>query len=65
MLNVIIFMIQVKLILGPDSPAVVNNLAFGVQTLSGTGALRTGLDFLARNGYNVFYASNPTWGQHI
>jgi len=54
----------VKLILGADSPAVVNNLAFGVQTLSGTGALKVGLDFLARNGYSVFYASNPTWGNH-
>ena len=30
----------VKLVLGTDSPAVVNNLAFGVQTISGTGALK-------------------------
>jgi len=54
----------VKLVLGTDSPAVVNNLAFGVQTISGTGALKVGLDFLFRNGYNVFYASDPTWGNH-
>lgn len=54
----------VKLVLGHDSPAVVNNLSFGVQTISGTGALKVGLDFLSRNGYNVFYASNPTWGNH-
>lgn len=54
----------VKLVLGNDSPAVVNNLAFGVQTISGTGALKVGLDFLSRNGYSVFYASNPTWGNH-
>jgi aspartate aminotransferase len=52
----------VKLILGADSPAVVNNLAFGVQTLSGTGALKVGMDFLARNGYKTLYVSNPTWG---
>jgi len=54
----------VKLILGHDSPAVINNLAFGVQTISGTGALKVALDFLARNGYSVFYASDPTWGNH-
>ena len=42
----------------------MNNLSFGVQTISGTGALKVGLDFLSRNGYNVFYASNPTWGNH-
>lgn len=54
----------VKLVLGSDSPAVVNNLAFGVQALSGTGALRIGFDFLARNGYKVMYVSNPTWGNH-
>lgn len=54
----------VKLVLGNDSPAVINNLAFGVQTISGTGALKVGLDFLSRNGYSVFYASNPTWGNH-
>lgn len=54
----------VKLVLGQDSPAVVKNLSFGVQTISGTGALKVGLDFLSRNGYSVFYASNPTWGNH-
>ncbi len=26
--------------------------------------MKVGLDFLARNGYSVFYASNPTWGNH-
>lgn len=54
----------VKLVLGNDSPAVVNNLSFGVQALSGTGALRIGFDFLARNGYKIMYVSNPTWGNH-
>lgn len=54
----------VKLILGSESPAVVNNLAFGVQSLSGTGALKIGFDFLARNGYKIMYVSNPTWGNH-
>ncbi len=54
----------VKLILGPDSPVVVNNQAFGIQSISGTGALKVGFDFLARNGYKVLYVSNPTWGNH-
>jgi aspartate aminotransferase len=54
----------VKLILGADSPAVVGNLAFGVQTLSGTGALKVGMDFLVRNGYKHIYVSQPTWGNH-
>ena len=53
-----------KLVLGSDSPAIVNNLAFGVQALSGTGALRIGFDFLSRNGYKNMYVSNPTWGNH-
>ena len=39
--------------------------AFGVQSISGTGALKNGLDFLKRNGYKVVYVSNPTWGNHI
>lgn len=54
----------VKLTLGNDSPAVVNNLSFGVQTISGTGALKVGMEFLARTGYTTLYASNPTWGNH-
>lgn len=54
----------VKLILGHDSPAVVSNRAFGVQTISGTGALKVALDFLSRNGYSVFYSSDPTWANH-
>lgn len=54
----------VKLVLGPDSPAIINNLSFGVQSISGTGALKIGFDFLARNGYKTLYVSNPTWGNH-
>jgi aspartate aminotransferase len=52
----------VKLILGVDSPAISNNLATGIQTLSGTGALKVGFDFLKRNGYEYLYVSAPTWG---
>ena len=54
----------VSLILGSNSPAVVNKLSFGVQSLSGTGALKVGFDFLSRNGYKNMFVSNPTWGNH-
>lgn len=38
--------------------------AFGVQTLSGTGALRVAAEFLARQlKYDLFYFSKPTWGK--
>lgn len=36
-----------KLLLGDDCPQVKDKRAFGVQSLSGTGALRLGADFLA------------------
>lgn len=52
----------VSLILGQSSPAVVNKLSFGIQSLSGTGALKIGFDFLHRQGYKHLYVSNPTWG---
>lgn len=39
--------------------------ALGVQTLSGTGALRVGGEFLARKlGYTTIYNSDPTWENH-
>ncbi|CAF5117041.1 unnamed protein product, partial [Rotaria socialis] len=34
------------------------------QSLSGTGAIRIGLDFLYRNGFRTAYVSSPTWGNH-
>lgn len=50
---------------GNDSPAVVEGRAFGVQTLSGTGALRVGAEFLSRIlNYKTFYYSKPTWENH-
>jgi aspartate/tyrosine/aromatic aminotransferase len=40
--------------------------AFGVQSLSGTGALRVGAEFLHRQlKYTTFYYSSPTWGNYI
>ncbi|XP_055913338.1 aspartate aminotransferase, cytoplasmic [Eupeodes corollae] len=54
-----------KLLLGENSPAIAEKRTFGVQTLSGTGALRLGADFLAKKlGRTVFYYSDPTWENH-
>lgn len=56
---------SVTLLLGKDSLAIKENRAHGVQSLSGTGSLRIGAEFLHRNlGRNVVYYSNPTWENH-
>eukprot|EP00092_Neocalanus_flemingeri_P032130 GFUD01034921.1.p1 GENE.GFUD01034921.1~~GFUD01034921.1.p1 ORF type:complete len:410 (+),score=106.21 GFUD01034921.1:39-1268(+) len=53
------------MLLGDDSPALADSRAFGVQCLSGTGALRNGAEFLKRIiGSNIVYYSDPTWGNH-
>lgn len=53
------------LLLGEDSIQIKNKNAFGIQTLSGTGALRLGAEFLARvMGRRTFYYSDPTWENH-
>ncbi|TRY61538.1 hypothetical protein TCAL_04172 [Tigriopus californicus] len=54
-----------SMVLGKDSPALKEERAFGVQSLSGTGALRNGAEFLFRQlKRTVFYFSDPTWGNH-
>lgn len=56
---------SVALLLGEDSPAIKENRAHGVQSLSGTGALRLGAEFLSHKlGRNVVYYSDPTWENH-
>ena len=35
-----------------------------VQTVGGTSALRTGLEFLRKNGHSKVSLSNPTWANH-
>lgn len=51
------------MLLGSDSPALAEGRAFGVQTLSGTGALKVGADFLHKHlKRTTFYFSSPTWG---
>ncbi|KAJ3308607.1 Aspartate aminotransferase, cytoplasmic [Blyttiomyces sp. JEL0837] len=43
-------------------PVVKKSL--GVQTISGTGAVRLGADFLAKYRKAPVYISDPTWGNH-
>ncbi|KAI4841710.1 aspartate aminotransferase, partial [Aureobasidium sp. EXF-8846] len=59
-----------KLIFGADSPALKENRAVALQTISGTGAVHLGAAFLAKfyNPSNseakTIYVSNPTWANH-
>ncbi|CAG0892485.1 unnamed protein product [Cyprideis torosa] len=54
-----------KMLLGSSSKAISEGRAFGVQSISGTGALRVGAEFLAKQlNRTVFYMSTPTWGNH-
>jgi len=54
-----------KMLLGAESIALKDGRAFGVQSLSGTGALRNGGDFLTKQlGKKICYVSDPTWGNH-
>lgn len=53
------------LLLGENSLQIKNKQAFGIQTLSGTGALRVGAEFLTRvMNRTIFYYSDPTWENH-
>ena len=48
-----------------DQYFIFSGRAFGVQSLSGTGALRNGGDFLTKQlGKKICYVSDPTWGNH-
>jgi aspartate aminotransferase len=54
-----------KLLLGENSAAIKDKRAFGMQSLSGTGALRNGAAFLAAIlKRTTFYFSDPTWENH-
>jgi aspartate/tyrosine/aromatic aminotransferase len=54
-----------KMLFGEDSPLVAAGTVATAQTLSGTGALRLGAEFMKRYapGKSV-YISTPTWGTH-
>jgi len=54
-----------KLILGQDSLAIKEGRAFGTQSLSGTGSIRIGAEFISRQlGVKTVLVSDPTWGNH-
>ncbi|XP_041370345.1 aspartate aminotransferase, cytoplasmic-like [Gigantopelta aegis] len=54
-----------KLLLGADSPAIVENRTQGVQCLGGTGAIRLAAEFLKRVlKFDTVFVSKPTWGNH-
>ncbi|XP_049887831.1 aspartate aminotransferase, cytoplasmic [Pectinophora gossypiella] len=53
------------MLLGQDNPVLAAGRAFGVQTLSGTGALRVGAELLNKHlHYTTYYYSKPTWENH-
>ncbi|XP_049849607.1 aspartate aminotransferase, mitochondrial-like [Schistocerca gregaria] len=56
-----------SLAFGETSPLILNRQIATVQTLSGTGALHIGADFLKSWLPNLRYIhySTPTWGNHI
>ncbi|RKO84057.1 pyridoxal phosphate-dependent transferase, partial [Blyttiomyces helicus] len=53
-----------KLILGAESGAIRDGRVTACQSISGTGALRLGAEFLARFHRAPVYISNPTWANH-
>jgi len=54
-----------SMLLGKDSKVLMEGRAVGIQTLSGTGALRVSAEFLSRVlEYSVVYSSDPTWGNY-
>jgi len=55
-----------RLFLGDDSPVIKNQLYVTSQTLSGTGALRVGAEFLKKYFpyEKVVWLPTPSWGNH-
>jgi aspartate/tyrosine/aromatic aminotransferase len=49
---------------GKDSAVVKEGRIASTQTLSGTGALRVGFEFIANHVPGDAYVSNPSWGNH-
>jgi aspartate/tyrosine/aromatic aminotransferase len=54
------------LIFGKDSSVLRDGLVASAQSLSGTGALRLGCEFIRKHlpKGTTLYISNPTWGNH-
>jgi aspartate/tyrosine/aromatic aminotransferase len=54
-----------KMLFGEDSQLLKDGLVATAQTLSGTGALRLGAEFMKRYAPGTkVYISSPTWGTH-
>ncbi|XP_063045510.1 aspartate aminotransferase, mitochondrial-like [Engraulis encrasicolus] len=55
-----------ELSLGPDNQVLKSKRSITVQTISGTGSLRIGANFLSRfhKGVRDVYLPKPTWGNH-
>ena len=54
-----------KFLFGEDHPVIVEKRVCTVQSLSGTGALRLGADFIHKFISNCkIFLPNPTWGNH-
>ncbi|MEM8727467.1 MAG: amino acid aminotransferase [Chlamydiota bacterium] len=53
-----------KLVFGADFCNEATGTLFGVQTIGGTGGLRLGGDFLAREVTKRVYLSDPSWSNH-
>jgi aspartate aminotransferase len=57
--------LSARLAFGANSSVLREKRNCTVQTLSGTGSLRVGAEFLAKHyGVRVIYLPNPTWANH-
>ncbi|CAL2050252.1 unnamed protein product [Caenorhabditis brenneri] len=58
--------LSAELALGKNSEVIKNKRIFTTQSISGTGALRIGSEFLAKySKTKVIYQPTPTWGNHV
>ena len=58
--------LSAELALGQNSEVIKNKRIFTTQSISGTGALRIGSEFLAKySKTKVIYQPTPTWGNHV
>jgi aspartate aminotransferase, cytoplasmic len=58
--------VTAELMYGKESAVLAHNRLAAIQTISGTGAVRVGAEFLRRLGSPdvAVYLSDPTWGNH-
>lgn len=56
---------SIRFLLGEDHSVIKENRVLGIQTVSGTGALRMGAEFLTKClHFRTFYMSDPCWPSH-